>query len=134
MKKKILIVDDDEEICEELAEILRDEGYAVETVSNGLAARSLIEKKVFHLLMLDLKIPEVTGVELLEFIRKKRLPLKVLVVTARPMGKQEIVQQKDSIVPDAKEQRLLKAADGIIPKPFDIPLLLARVKQLLRAA
>ena len=134
MKKKILIIDDDEEICEELSEILRAEGYAVETVLDGLTARALIEKKPYHLLMLDLKIPTITGIELLEFVRKKKLNLKILIVTARPLGRKGLIQQNNILTLDAAEQKLLKKTHGVIKKPFDIVMLLSKIKQLLKTA
>jgi hypothetical protein len=70
----------------------------------------------------------------LEFIAKKKLTSKVLVVTARPMGKKELIQPNDIFAPDAVEQRLLKSAHGIVKKPFDIAALLVRIAQLLKTA
>ena len=134
MKKKILIVDDDEEICEELVEMLRAEGYAADAVSDGLAGRRLIEKKPYHLIVLDLKIPTLTGIELLEFIRRKKPGLKVMVVTARSMGKKDLIQPGEAQSGAAAEQMLLKAAHAIVKKPFDIPAFLSRIRQLLKTA
>ena len=132
MKKKILIIEDDEEICEELSEILRGEGYAAEISSDGLNALALIEKKAYDLIILDLKIPGINGIELLKVIKEKKLKLKVLVVTARPLKHEGGIQKQGLAALDAKEQRLLRRCHGIVRKPFDVASLLAKIRQLLK--
>ena len=61
MKKKILIVDDDEEICEEFSEILKGQHYLVETAFDGLKASAMIVKGEYDLVILDLKLPGLSG-------------------------------------------------------------------------
>ena len=59
MKKNILLIDDDKSLCEELEEILTDEGYIVDKVYDGKKALSVIIDKNYDLILLDLKIPEI---------------------------------------------------------------------------
>ena len=55
MAKKVLIIDDDEEMCEELTEVFNDLGYESFFVTEGIAGRDLLKKEKFHLVILDLK-------------------------------------------------------------------------------
>lgn len=127
MKREIIIIDDDQEMCEEIAEILKDKGCHVITAFNGLRGKSLIEKKDYDLLILDLKIPGLNGLDILESIKKQNMKLKVLILTGRPLG---------GIIPENRgskdrEEEILKLADGIINKPFKIIALLSKIKELL---
>lgn len=130
MKKKILIVDDDEEICDELSEILRDERFQVEAAYDGLKASAMIEKGGYNLIILDLKLPNLSGFELLAMIRKKKILSKVLVLTGRPSLNKKAL--KELTAQSQEEEIILKLADGIINKPFDVKSLLSKIKELLR--
>lgn len=130
MKKRILIVDDDEEICEELSEILKGERFQVEVVYDGLKASLLLQKGGYDLVLLDLKLPNLNGFELLAMIRKNKIPSRVLVLTGRPLLNKKAL--KEFSVQNAEEEKILKLADGIINKPFAVELLLHRIKELLR--
>ncbi len=69
MAKKILIIDDDKELCEEMAEILKGEGYDVSTAFDGLAGKKLIEENHYNLLLLDVKLPDINGLDILKSMR-----------------------------------------------------------------
>ena len=127
MKKKILIIDDDQEMCEEIAEILKDEGYLVSMAFDGLRGKNLIEKYDYDLLILDVKMPGLSGLDILESIKERNMKLEVLVLTGKPLSRNlpEKIRRKD------KEEYILELADGIISKPFDIKILLSKIKQLL---
>jgi DNA-binding response OmpR family regulator len=128
----ILLVDDDEEICDEIGGLLRDEGFRVTVAYDGQAAVSLIEKKDFDLLILDLKVPKISGIEILRHVKAKRIPTKVLVVTGRPVRTGSEHQQESSNIPEDPEQvELFEKADGFVSKPFDVEILMARIKSLL---
>jgi DNA-binding response OmpR family regulator len=129
MEKNILIIDDDEEICEELAEILKNEGYQVETVFDGSKA-SLMIGAGYDLILLDLKIPGLNGFEILSMIRQQKFPVRVLILTGRPLLKKEALKGLSG--PSEKEENILKLADGIINKPFEVKTLLSKIKHLLR--
>lgn len=133
--KRVLIVDDDEEICQEMTQILRDEGYEAKAVFDGLSARELIGKEKFDVILLDLKIPGMNGLELLKDIKKKPSAPFVLVLSARPMHrlmkeKGAFSQNKES---EDEEEEIFTLSDGFINKPFNIEILLDRIKQLTAA-
>lgn len=130
MSARILLVDDDEEICEEIGGLLRDTGFKVASVHEGRAAVKLLDEKKFDLLILDLKVPGIPGIDILRHVKGKRMPLKVLVVTGKPV--KDMYENDDSALPDDPEQsELLHLADGFVGKPFDVEILLARIKTLL---
>ena len=73
MKNKILVVDDEPNICLLIKEILEDEGFQVEIVNNGEKAREAFNKNIYELVLLDVWMPDVDGISLLrEFINQKK--------------------------------------------------------------
>ncbi|MCX5708894.1 MAG: response regulator [Candidatus Omnitrophica bacterium] len=129
MKKKILIVDDDEEICEEFSEILRGEHYLVETAYDGLKAGLMIGKGGYDLIILDLKLPGLSGFELLKMIRENKILSRVLILTGRPLLNKKALKELPGT--NKEEEKILKLADGIVNKPFDIKYLLNKIKELI---
>lgn len=127
--KKILIIDDDQELCEEITEILQDEGYFVNTAFDGLEGKKLIEKYDYDILILDLKLPGINGFDIFKSVKDKHAKLKVLILTGRPLIKQW--SREETGVIEDKEEDLLKLTDGFINKPFDVKAVLAKVKELI---
>ena len=82
MKRRILVVDDQKLSCDHLRTILEPEGYEVETATRGAEALELLRDKTFHLVITDLKMPDMDGFELLLTLRRKREPVGVIVITA----------------------------------------------------
>lgn len=82
MKSRILLVDDEEPIRYSLGEILRLEGYEVVTAESGEAALEILQESVFDLVLLDLKMPGMSGLEVLHFINKNAPDTKVVLLTA----------------------------------------------------
>jgi len=128
MREKILLIDDDEELCEELAGILTDEGYDVEKAYNGALGKQNLEANSYGLVILDLKLPKITGFELLKFIkgRSKESP-KVLVLSGRPIDDQ-FWHIGEIYLSD--EEKTLRTADGIITKPFNVEHLLQHIRNI----
>jgi len=126
MKKKILMIDDDEELCEETSEILIDQGYRVTTAFNGLTGKRLIEKYDYDILILDVKMPGLSGLDILQSIKEQNRELKVVILTGKPLSRElpEERSRKD------REEKILKLADAIIGKPFHIEVLLDKIKEL----
>ena len=124
------MIDDDEELCEEITEILTNEGYRVTTAFDGLSGKRLVEKYDYDILILDVKMPGLSGLDILESIKEQNKELKVIILTGRPLSKnlQEELSYED------KENDILGLADGIIGKPFDIGALLGKIKELLDKA
>lgn len=105
MYKRILIVDDEVFVRELLAELLAQAGYEVHTAANQLDTIRLLESIEFHAALVDLRIPGVTGPELLHLIRRLNSDVSILVMTGHPT------------VDTAIEALRLGARDYIV-KPF----------------
>lgn len=81
---RLLIVDDEKSICQMLEIAFRKEGYLVETVCSGQAAKKKIESQVYDLIVSDIRMPDVTGIELLQHARATRNPASFILITAVP--------------------------------------------------
>lgn len=120
MTKNILIIDDDKLIAITLRRLLTREGYNVTTARSGIKALALIEKADFDLIMSDIKMPEMDGIETVKKIRQylsqnHKKPVPEIFITA--YAKEDIYQQA-----------LELNACGYIEKPFDIKTLLQTTK------
>lgn len=82
MKAKILVVDDEESIREFLEIMLKKEGYEVTLAEDGLKAKELVQKKSFDMIISDLQMPNMTGIELLKFIRQNYPEIVFMMITA----------------------------------------------------
>jgi len=118
MKKRILVVDDEQNICELLKMELEFEGYDVITCTDGAEALRLFNEKEVDLVLLDIMIPSINGFEVCKQITAKS-DVPVLMLTA----KTDIID---------KVLGLELGADDYITKPFDMRELNARVKALIR--
>jgi two-component system, NtrC family, response regulator PilR len=81
---RILIVDDEKSLCQMLEIAFRKEGLSVETVSSGKAALAKIESQVYDLIISDIRMPDLTGIEVLERAREMRNPGAFILITAVP--------------------------------------------------
>ncbi len=114
---KILIVDDEQPICDLIDMNLSAAGYACVAVQDGLAAIEAVEKNTFDLILLDIMLPGADGYDVMEYIRPFKVP--VIFISA----KHEV---KDRV------KGLKLGADDYLIKPFDVTELLARVEAVLR--
>ena len=119
MLSKILVVEDDGGLQKYLKELLVDNGYSVQTASDGIAALNTIEKLAPDLVILDLGLPNMSGESVVIDVRKKYPELPIIILTA-----------KDSISDIV--QGLNMGADDYMTKPFIGSELLARIKARLR--
>lgn len=126
MKNRILIVDDDEEMCEELSEVLTDEGYIISCVNNGLEGKKHIDHGNYDVILLDIKLPGLTGYDILKTTKKDPEKCKILVLTGRPMTKESFNTKNHK---EDEEENVLKLADAVISKPFDVQKILDTIKQ-----
>ncbi|MGK9270113.1 MULTISPECIES: response regulator transcription factor [Actinomycetes] len=116
---EVLLAEDDDAIAAPLARALSREGYGCEVVTTGTAALEQARSGRFELLVLDLGLPEMDGLEVCRRIRAVRPNLAVLMLTAR-------TDEVDFVV------GLDAGADDYVGKPFRLAELLARVRALLR--
>ena len=81
---RLLIIDDEKSICQLLEIAFRKDGHTVETVSSGAMAKAKIESQAHDVIVSDIRMPDVTGIELLEFARTSRHPASFILITAVP--------------------------------------------------
>ena len=117
---RVLIVEDEPRLAENIARSLREgAGYAVDVAADGQEGLFLAESNTYDVVLLDLMLPKLDGMQLLTRIRQAGQLTPVLVLTAR--------DDKESVV-----ALLNAAADDYLTKPFDLGELLARTKALIR--
>ena len=81
---RLLIIDDEKSLCQVLEIAFRKKGHLVETVSSGQAAKKKIESQVYDLIISDIRMPDLTGIELLEYAHETRNPAAFILITAVP--------------------------------------------------
>ena len=118
---RILVVEDDSVLRDGLSRSLRNGGYAVEVADDGRLADQLLSVHSFDLVVLDLGLPGLDGLEVLRRLRRRASNIPVLILTAR-----------DSIVD--RVNGLDVGADDYLVKPFELAELEARVRALMRRA
>lgn len=114
----ILIVEDNKELLELLTDFLRADGYTVSTAENGERALTLFEKYGARLVLLDINLPGIDGFAVCDKIRKNG-NTPVIMLTAR-------VSKEDKL------NGLILGADDYIEKPYDIDILLAKIKGIFK--
>jgi DNA-binding response OmpR family regulator len=115
---RILVVDDEPEICHLIEQILKREGYQVDVSFSGIEALQMIKSFNYHLLLTDLEMPEVDGIELTRKAKKQHPEIRVIMVTG-------------NATVDAAIRSLRHRIDGYIKKPFKISELRKVVRQTL---
>ena len=116
---RLLVVEDDFALSEVLVHSLHQVGYTVDSIDDGMAADALLRHELFDLIILDLGLPKLDGLDVLRRLRAEGSTTPVLILSARN-GDDERVRGLDS------------GADDYLVKPFSIAELEARVRALLR--
>ncbi len=119
MKEKIILVDDDRNILTSVSMALEAEGYSVKTFNDGEAGLKGIESETPDLVILDIKMPRMDGLQVLQALREKTDALPVIFLTSKDDEQDELVG-------------LRLGADDYITKPFSQRLLIERIRALLR--
>ncbi|MEL7968130.1 response regulator transcription factor [Vreelandella neptunia] len=116
---KLLLLEDDDLLAESLAESLKDNGYLVDLAASLKAAKSLMATEHYELAILDIGLPDGSGLDLLAQWRKQKRDTPVLILTARDTWEDKVIG-------------LETGADDYLTKPFHEAELMARLKALLR--
>lgn len=119
MKLRILVVDDDEDICAYLKEFLTREGYRVTTLNRSADALPEIKEGKHQIVLLDVRMPETDGVQLLQQIRAIDSDVCVIVMTAYPSVETAVDTMKAN-------------AFDYLRKPFDVTQLRAVIQRAIR--
>ena len=109
---RVLVVDDDIDFADGLAEVLEQSGHAVSVVYKAEAAIKAIDDQAFHLALVDVRMPEMNGVECLFEMKEKRPDMGVMLMTAH--SAEELLQKA-----------IEGGAVGTLRKPFDLSEFLA---------
>jgi two-component system response regulator RegX3 len=116
---RILVVEDEPAIADAVAYALRDAGYEVEAVGDGVRALEEARSRTYDLMVLDLLLPGVPGIEVCEQLRAERSDLPIVMLTARDTEAERV-------------EGLDLGADDYVTKPFSVAELVSRVRSHLR--
>ena len=116
---RLLLIEDEEDLINTLSRGLRKVGYAVDTATDGRDGLDLFYMNEYDLIILDLNLPSMDGLEILSKIREENQDCKILILSARSNYEQRI-------------EGLDRGADDYLVKPFDFGELNARIRNLLR--
>jgi len=114
MNSRVLIVDDNHDLADNLAELLEEEGYAVETAYSGERALDLASSESFDTILTDVRMPGISGVDLVKRLRGQNPSTSFLLMTA---------YSSDAVLGEA----LRAGVRAVLTKPVDLDLLLARL-------
>lgn len=118
---RILVVDDEEDIRRISTKILESVGHEVDTAEDGAIALELIKKKQYELILLDVMMPNVTGLEVCRNLKRNSHTedIPVIMFSALGTGTKMMLEKEDQ-------------ADGYLQKPFTTSILREKVDQVLR--
>jgi len=116
---RILIVDDEESIRKVLATILEEEGYVAETAKNGKEAIEKSEAKFYNLALIDIRLPDMEGTELLSTIKETTPKMVKIIMTGYPSLQNAV-------------KAVNKGANAYILKPFKVEDVLKTIKEELK--
>ena len=117
-RDRILVIDDDEGIREVFSTILRESGYEVDTAQNATEAIEKSRLNLYHLALVDIRLPDMEGTKLLEQLVDTTPKMKKIIVTGYPSLNNSV-------------ESLNKGADGYIMKPVDAATLISMVEKHL---
>jgi DNA-binding NtrC family response regulator len=115
---RILIIDDDENIRKVLTTILEEEGYIIESVDTGKKAIERTKRKAYNLALIDVRLPDMEGIELLTKMKDTTPKMRKIIITGYPT------------IQNAMEA-VNRGADAYILKPFDMEKVLRTIEDQL---
>ena len=117
-KPSILLVEDEENLHEALKLNLELEGYEVTSAYNGATALKAVESEYFDMIIMDVMLPEIDGINVTETIRLKHIDVPILILSAKNTSADRVLGLK-------------KGADDYLTKPFNLEELILRVQKLI---
>jgi DNA-binding NtrC family response regulator len=116
---RILIIDDDETIRKSIASVLKNKGYLVDTAESGQAAIGKSETEIYDLALIDIRLPDMDGVQLLTAMKETTPEMVKIIITGYPSLQNAI-------------EAVNRGADGYIVKPVKMDELLKTVEEHLK--
>ena len=116
---RILVIDDDENIRKVLATIFEDEGYIVETAETAKKGIEKSEKTFYNLALIDIRLPDMEGIELLLKLRSTKPKMRKIIVTGYPTLQNAVAAVN-------------KGADAYVMKPFEVDKILQTIREQLK--
>jgi len=116
---RILVIDDDENIRKVLETILEDEGYIVETAETAKKGIEKSEKAFYNLALIDVRLPDMEGIELLSKLRNTKPKMRKIIVTGYPTLQNAVAAVN-------------KGADAYVMKPFEVDKILQTIREQLK--
>lgn len=116
---RLLIVEDEDNLREQLADRFRQQGYAVDTAADGVDGLYMASEYPFDAAVIDLGLPKLSGSDLIRQLRDKGSTLPILILTARSRWQEKV-------------EGLEAGGDDYLAKPFHVEELLARINALIR--
>lgn len=116
---RILVIEDEKELCDSIKEGLILDGYEVDACYNGLDGEEMATIETYDLILLDLTLPDIDGMDILKSVRSQNALVPILILSAR-------VQTEDKV------EGLDRGANDYLTKPFDFSELEARIRSLTR--
>jgi DNA-binding NtrC family response regulator len=116
---RILVIDDDENIRKVIKTILEDEGYVIETAETAKIGIEKSQKGFYNLALIDVRLPDMEGIELLSKLRETKPKMRKIIVTGYPTLQNAVAAVN-------------KGADAYVMKPFDVEKILQTIKVQLQ--
>ena len=117
-QKRILVVGDESKICHLIEELLKREGYQVDISFSGTDALQMIKKHNYHMLITDLEMPGIDGLELIQKVKKQNSEIRAIMITGNSID-------------DVAVWAVRYGIDNYMKKPFNIIKLKEMIKQTL---
>ena len=114
---RVLVIDDDRDLCEELSEALEEEGYSANAAWDVDRAKDLIVQNGYDVILLDYKMPGDGGIGILRTLKAEKIRAKVLLISGRPFVEDLL-----------REAGLIDTVSAIIPKPIAFETLLEVIR------
>lgn len=135
MKARVLMIEDDNDLCDEMKCIFQSKGYDFNQVHDGIKGFQMIEDHEYDVILLDLKLPGMSGCSILKQIIDQGLKTKVIVLSGSPIPKNlldnEDREGEEMSFGNDCETLILKRADAIMNKPFNIEKVICKIDELV---